>query len=226
MAFRTLFGLAFCVGCAGSPQAVTAPVPSSANAPAEYPAALLDSGVAGRVVVEAVVAEDGRLVPGSIVLIESSHPLFEASVRSALSRWRFRPATAAGVAVEYRVRLPFEFALRVPSPQDCREIIIRADSIERDQTGQRLGRGLQRTLQPITAVPPRSRADRPARTVAEFQVRSDSTVAARTLRIVESTLPADEAANELRGVLTFWRFHPATVRGCFFPALTRFELSY
>ena len=212
--------------CARASSGTVAPVPFSANPAAEYPVALLDSGVAGRVVVEALVGTDGLVNADSVRLIESSHPLFEASVRRTLPRWRFRPALVDGAPVEYRVRLPFEFALKVPTPKDCRAIIVRADSIELAQTGQRLGRGFPRTLQPITAVSPRARAGRPARTVAEFQVRSDSTVAPRSLRIVESTLPADEAAGELRDVLRLWLFQPAQTRGCLFPAITRFAISY
>ena len=212
--------------CGRSRSGTVAPAPFSANPAAEYPAALLDSGIAGRVVVEALVGADGLIRLDSVRLIESSHPLFEASVRSTLPRWRFKPALVDGVPAQYRVRLPFEFALKVPTPQDCRTIILRADSIELAQTGLRLGRGFPRTLQPITAVAPRSRAGRPARTVAEFQVRSDSTVAPRSLRIVESTLPSDEAAAELRDVLRRWLFQPAQTRGCLFPAITRFSVSY
>jgi TonB family protein len=213
------------IGCSQSRQAV-APMPLSANPPAEYPAALLDSGIAGRVVLEATVAVDGLVIPGTVRVIESDHPLFEASARAALSHWRFRPAMRNGAPTEFPVRLPFEFALKVPTPQDCRAIILRADSVERQQTGMPLGRGLPRTLQPIAAVPPRAREGRPARTVAEFQVRSDSTVTGRSLRIVESTLPPDVAAAELRDVMRLWRFHPAESRGCLYPAITRFELAY
>lgn len=212
--------------CARSSHGTAAPVPFSANPAAEYPAALLDSGVAGRVVVEALVGTDGLIQMDSVRLIESSNPQFEASVRRTLPRWRFRPALVDGAPVAYRVRLPFEFALRVPTPKDCRAVIVRADSIELAQTGQRLGRGFPRTLQPITAVAPRAHAGRPTRTVAEFQVRSDSTVAPRSLRIVESTLSAEEAAGELRDVLRLWRFQPAQARGCLFPAITRFQIAY
>ena len=173
-----------------------------------------------------MVGTDGRIVPGSARTVQSDHPLFEESARAALARWRFQPAIRNGEPTTFPVRLPFEFALKVPTPQDCREIILRADSIERAQTGERLGRGFRRSLQPISAVPPRARPGRPARTVAEFQVRSDSTVAARSLRIVESNLPPDVAADELRDALRLWLFHPAHSRGCLYPATTRFEVTY
>ena len=77
-----------------------------------YPAVLRDSRVGGRVVIELVVDEDGRAVPGSARVIEASHPAFgEATLRVA-DRFRFRPARINGNAVAVVVTIPIVWTAR------------------------------------------------------------------------------------------------------------------
>ncbi|HEX8392044.1 MAG TPA: TonB family protein [Longimicrobium sp.] len=76
-----------------------------------YPTLLRDAGVSGRVVLEVVVDESGRVRPNSARVIEASHPQFgEASIRAA-ERFRFRPAKIGGVAVPVRVTVPIVWSL-------------------------------------------------------------------------------------------------------------------
>lgn len=71
-----------------------------------YPPVLRDSRVSGRVVVQLIVDENGRPVPGSAQVIEASHPAFEAATLRAVDRFRFRPARMGGTPVAVRVTIP------------------------------------------------------------------------------------------------------------------------
>jgi protein TonB len=63
------------------------------------------------VLAEFVIDSAGRPEMASFVAIESTHPLFTAAVRDALTRMRFAPAEVGGRKVRVRVRLPFEFRI-------------------------------------------------------------------------------------------------------------------
>jgi periplasmic protein TonB len=76
-----------------------------------YPASLRAAGLSGNVIVEFVVDTLGRVEDGSSRVVSADHPLFAASVRSALPTYRFLPAEAQGRRVRQLVRLPFRFSL-------------------------------------------------------------------------------------------------------------------
>jgi len=78
----------------------------------DYPEALRQAGVEGRVVLEAVVDTAGHVEPGSFVAIAATHPGFVAPARRAVAATLFRPALVHGRAVRVRVRIPIEFTLR------------------------------------------------------------------------------------------------------------------
>lgn len=84
------------------------PLPGMAPAPG-YPDALRKAGVAGRVLAEFVVDEQGHVDPASINIVSSAHPLLSAAVRVAVGRARFAPAYASGHVVRQVVQLPFDF---------------------------------------------------------------------------------------------------------------------
>lgn len=81
--------------------------PSSA-AP-EYPAFLQAEHIEGFVIGEFIVDTNGRADSASLHIVLSSHPAFEQSLREALPRMRFLPATLDGHAVRQRVRQEFDF---------------------------------------------------------------------------------------------------------------------
>lgn len=87
------------------PEEAVPPVALDRPMPA-YPDAARRSGVQAEVVARVVVDEDGSV---SAVEILRGHPDFDALVREALRRWRFRPATVDGqaLAVYQIVRVPF-----------------------------------------------------------------------------------------------------------------------
>jgi periplasmic protein TonB len=87
------------------PDLLSGPVPV-------YPERLRRAGIAGRVVVEAVIDTIGRAEPGSVRVIETHHPGFDAAARDYVLRALFRPARVNGRPVRVLVRVPIEFALQ------------------------------------------------------------------------------------------------------------------
>ncbi len=88
-----------------SAEVLTAPLPV-------YPELLRQAGVQGRVVLEAVVDTTGRVLPQSILVVSGTNPAFVAPARRALLATLFRPAMVGGKAVQMRIRIPYDFAIR------------------------------------------------------------------------------------------------------------------
>jgi protein TonB len=84
---------------------LTAPLPT-------YPELLRQAGLAGKVVLEAVVDTTGRVLAQSITLVSATHPGFVEPARQALLQTLFRPAMADGKPVRLRVRIPYDFTIR------------------------------------------------------------------------------------------------------------------
>ena len=78
---------------------------------ASYPDVLRRTGTTGTVTVQLVIDTLGRAEPGSLVL-QSSHPGFEAAARAYVLGALFRPGRMRGRAVRVLVRLPMSFTLR------------------------------------------------------------------------------------------------------------------
>jgi protein TonB len=76
-----------------------------------YPAMLQSAGVEGSVRAQFVVDTLGRVEQGSFRALESTHDLFTAAVRDALSRARFKPAEAGGRRVRQLVEQSFSFSI-------------------------------------------------------------------------------------------------------------------
>ena len=76
-----------------------------------YPSVLANSRVAGRVVVELIVDENGRVREGSARVMETTHPAFADATLRAVERFRFRPAKMAGVPVPVRVTIPINWTV-------------------------------------------------------------------------------------------------------------------
>ncbi len=82
---------------------------SSSSVPVEFPAHARKAGLAGRVLLEAVVRRDGSV--GALKVVEASPPGvgFERAARKVVRRWRYTPARQGGLAVEARIRVVVEF---------------------------------------------------------------------------------------------------------------------
>jgi protein TonB len=81
------------------------------NPEPEYPSILKQTRQAGKVLVSFVVDTAGRADMSTFKVVESSNPLFTASVKKVLPRYRFRPAEIGNRKVPVFVQLPFEFRL-------------------------------------------------------------------------------------------------------------------
>jgi protein TonB len=76
-----------------------------------YPAIMRDSRVTGRVVVEVIVEENGRVREGSARIVETTHPAFGEATLRAVERFRFRPARMGGTPVPVRVTIPINWTV-------------------------------------------------------------------------------------------------------------------
>jgi protein TonB len=100
---------------AGAPAgAVVPPRPAGGfggNPTPHYPAEARDNGWEGRVVLHVRVNAGGR--PDAVKVSRSSgFSILDDAARRAVRRWRFRPASRAGVAVAASVLIPIRFRLR------------------------------------------------------------------------------------------------------------------
>ena len=77
----------------------------------EYPSGLRAAGIEGTVAAEFVVRESGRADVSSLRIITATNDAFVESIRRALPRMRFRPATIGGRAVAQLVQQQFVFRL-------------------------------------------------------------------------------------------------------------------
>jgi TonB family protein len=95
---------------ADRPERVGEPAP-------RYPDSLRAAGVGGRVLVEFIVDSTGRVDPGSVLVVSSSHPGFEAPTREAIVASTFRPSLVQGHAVRVLITQPVNFEVTpVPEP--------------------------------------------------------------------------------------------------------------
>lgn len=76
-----------------------------------YPSMLQSAGVEGDVRAQFVVDTLGRVERGSVRVLATTHDLFAAAVRDALSRARFKPAEAGGHKVRQLAEQTFTFRL-------------------------------------------------------------------------------------------------------------------
>lgn len=74
-----------------------------------YPDSLLAAGARGQVVAEFVVDAQGNVDPETIGIVSSTHPLFAAAVRDAVTGARFSPAYRQNRVVRQVVHLPVVF---------------------------------------------------------------------------------------------------------------------
>lgn len=74
-----------------------------------YPRTLRDAGITGRVVVQFVVNQDGRVESSSVKIISASKQEFGSATREALEEFRFRPGKVGGQSVRQLVQIPIEW---------------------------------------------------------------------------------------------------------------------
>jgi TonB family protein len=77
--------------------------------PPRYPDSLRTAGVGGRVLVEFIVDTAGHVEPGSVRILSSTHPGFEAPTRDAIVASTFRPGLVQGHVVPVVLRQPVNY---------------------------------------------------------------------------------------------------------------------
>lgn len=92
------------------------PRPTAGRPALRYPAELRENMTEGRVIMGFAIDTAGRVDPRTALVLESAHPLFTASVRSALASLRFSPAQYSGAPQCIFVTQEFQFALQGRRP--------------------------------------------------------------------------------------------------------------
>ena len=80
--------------------------------PLHYPEILRQAGVEGAVMVEAIIDTLGRAEPGSVRVIQSASPGFDAPARDVILKALYRPGRVAGQVVRVLVNVPVNFSIR------------------------------------------------------------------------------------------------------------------
>jgi protein TonB len=121
---RALLGL-LCLACGGSPDRTVAlpadarttqsrrdepPVPLNADAPVQYPNALVAQRIGGSVILRLYLDSTGRVVPDSTAVQESSgYPALDSAALAATPGLRYAPALRDGKPVPTLFLQPFFF---------------------------------------------------------------------------------------------------------------------
>lgn len=93
-------------------QVAKAVSPRGSNPGPRYPDALRAANVAGEVLAEFVVNEDGMADTSTFRVLKSTDEQFTAAVRTSLSKFQFSPAELpSGQRVKQLVQMPFQFSL-------------------------------------------------------------------------------------------------------------------
>jgi protein TonB len=76
-----------------------------------YPRAAILARLTGRVVLEAIVTEDGRVESVVVLAAPRTDPGFSDAAVAAVSAWRYRPGSYRGRPVAVRLAVTIDFAL-------------------------------------------------------------------------------------------------------------------
>jgi TonB family protein len=90
---------------------VDEPVEIVSAPPLEYPPALRQAGLQGRVMVQAVIDTLGRAEPASLKVIARPNTAFDQSARAYVLHAVFRPARVKGRAVRVLIRVPVDYRI-------------------------------------------------------------------------------------------------------------------
>ncbi|HET7229584.1 MAG TPA: TonB family protein [Longimicrobium sp.] len=85
---------------------------------ANYPAALVDSGVTGQVDLRFRILENGTVDPESVMVEEATNPAFADAATRVTGKMRFSPAFLRGCPVKVWVTLPIYFNIMKPLPAE------------------------------------------------------------------------------------------------------------
>ena len=78
----------------------------------KFPPVMQSAGIPGKVIVQYVVNTDGKVDPGSLKVMSSSHKAFEDPAKEALLRCPFKPGRSHGQPVRVLVQQAISFRLQ------------------------------------------------------------------------------------------------------------------
>lgn len=77
----------------------------------KYPPVMQSAGIPGKVVMQFVVNTDGRVDPGSLKVMSTTHKAFEPPAKEAISKCPFKPGKSRGQPVRVLVQQAMTFKL-------------------------------------------------------------------------------------------------------------------
>jgi len=86
----------------------TPPKPIQTAAPV-YPQEMLNDCITGKVTLEFFITAEGTVE--DVKVLKTDNEGFNTSAIACVKQWKFQPATEAGEAVPFKVRLPLSFSL-------------------------------------------------------------------------------------------------------------------
>ncbi len=77
-----------------------------------YPPLLMQAGIEGTVMVQAIIDTMGRVEPTSVKITQTANPGFNESAKQTVLKSLFRPARVYGKAVRVLIQLPVTYTIR------------------------------------------------------------------------------------------------------------------
>ena len=77
----------------------------------EYPEEAIKSGMEGKVTIQVIIDENGKVMPGTEQVLSSTNEVFNAPALEAARECRFTPGQMGNRKVKVRANIPFAFKL-------------------------------------------------------------------------------------------------------------------
>jgi len=77
-----------------------------------YPPLLMQAGIEGTVMVQAIIDTMGRVEPNSLKITQTANAGFNESAKQTVVKSLFRPARVYGKAVRVLIQLPVTYTIR------------------------------------------------------------------------------------------------------------------
>jgi len=92
--------------------AVESPPEMTSFSQPEYPEIARNAGIEGRVTIQVIVDENGKVMPGTERVLSSTNEVFNAPALEAARKCQFKPGQMGDRKVRVRVNIPFAFKLK------------------------------------------------------------------------------------------------------------------
>jgi len=196
----------------------------------EYPAAAVKAGIAGEVLLEAVVGANGKVVDVRVTKSLDEASGIDASAIAAVRKWQFMPASIAGQKVAVVVAVRAEFQLHpagdpagkpftesglLPGPDD-------ASPFDEKTPGLRMPMLKQQTAPKYTSEAMRAKIQG----VVELEVVIGADGRVSSARVIKSLDKAFGLDREAIVTARKWTFTPGRLNGVAVPTKIRLVLEF